>query len=436
MNREENNIGIIIPTRLQSSRMHEKILEEINGKTCFEILLDHVINDKYEVVVAVPNDGQQQKIIDIAKSKGIEVFQGSFCPSHRLLECAEEYCFDHIIRITHDDILIDLTLLFLQIDFHIKGNRDYTYMSKCPEGIAGEVISVDALRRAVKMLGDKFSEFTSYYLKLPENNWIEYFPPFEYQHSFRLTMDYEEDLTLLRVLFSLLKRPGTLDIINLLKQNKYLLRINKQTKITVYTTAYNVEKYIQETMKSVINQTFDDWEYIIIDDCSTDKTCEKIAEYLETLHYNERRKIQFVRNPENRGQAFNSNKALEMSRGKYIVALDADDVFCDTALQTMHDVLEESHDDVCMAGYERLDEESNQLAERVEHNTEHLGSALINKRLINELKFKSGLRYKIGGEFLDRLKQHCTIAYYKDVLWYYRKRNGQLTQEAEHPDNV
>jgi spore coat polysaccharide biosynthesis protein SpsF (cytidylyltransferase family) len=435
MNKQESNIGIIIPTRLQSNRMHEKILEEINGVSCFEILLNHVINDKYEVVVAVPDDGQQQKIIDIAKSKGVEVFQGSFCPTHRLLECAEEYFFDHVIRITHDDILIDLSLLFLQIDFHIKGNRDYTYLSKCPEGISGEVISVDALRRAVKMLGDKFSEFTSYYLKSPENNWIEYFPPFEYQHSFRLTMDYEEDLTLLRVLFSLLKRPGTLDIINLLKQNKYLLRINKQPKVTVYTTAYNVEKCIQETMKSVIEQSFDDWEYIIIDDCSTDKTCEKIAEFMDTLHFNERRKIQFVRNSENKGQAFNSNRALEMARGKYIMALDADDLLKDVALQTMFDLLEESHDDCVLAGYQRISE-SGEFLEINNFNEIHMGCSLISKRLINELKYKENTRYQLGTEFLNRLKQNCSICYYKDVLWCYRKRKGQLTQEAEHPNNL
>jgi spore coat polysaccharide biosynthesis protein SpsF (cytidylyltransferase family) len=435
MNREEANIGIVIPVRLQSNRVKEKVLQEIAGKTCLEILLDHVINDKYQVIVAVCDDGKQQPVINIAKSKGIEIFEGSMCPTHRLMEVANEYCFDHIVRITADDILIDLTLLFLQIDFHLKGNRDYTYLTRCPEGVAGEVIKTEALQRAVKLVGE-FSEFTSYFLKLPENNHIEYFPPFEYQHSFRLTLDYEEDLILLRVLHSLLKRPGTLDIINLLKQNKYLLQINRQPKVTVYTTAYNVEKFIKDAMHSVIDQTFDDWEYIIIDDCSTDQTCQKIAEYLNQLNFTQRRKIQFIRNSENKGQGFNSNKALKMSRGKYIVALDADDTFNNIALQTMHDVLEESHDDVCMAGYERIDENSNQLAEIIEHNTEHLGCALINKRLINELKYKSGLRYKLGGEFLDRLKQHCTIAYYKDVLWYYRKRNGQLTQEKEHPNNI
>ena len=432
--KEDNNIGIIIPSRLQSNRMHKKPLQEINGMTCFEILLDHVINNKYDVIVALPDDGNQQPLVEIAEKKGVEVFYGSWCPTHRLSECAEEYCFDHVVRITHDDILIDLSLLFLHIDFHLKGNRDYTYMARCPEGVAGEVIKVDALRRAVQELGDKYSEFTSYYLKLPENNYIEYFPPFEYQHSFRLTMDYEEDLILLRVIFSLLKRPGTLDIINLLKQNKYLLQINKLPKVTIFTTAYNVEKYIQETMKSVLNQTFDDWEYIVIDDCSTDETCQRIAEFLDGLHFNERKKIQFLRNKENKGQAFNSNRALEMARGKYIVCIDADDMMCDNAIETMFNILEENHDDVCMSGYERLDYEANQLDERVEKNEIHLGCALVSKRLINELKFKEGIRYKMGTEFLDRLKQNCTIAYIKDVLWYYRKRNGQLTQEPEHPD--
>ena len=117
--KEDNNIGIVIPSRLQSNRMHEKPLQEINGMTCFEILLDHCVNNKYDVVGALPDDGNQQPLVDIAEKKGVEVFYGSWCPTHRLLECAEEYCFDHIVRITHDDILIDLALLFLQVDFHL-----------------------------------------------------------------------------------------------------------------------------------------------------------------------------------------------------------------------------------------------------------------------------------------------------------------------------
>jgi spore coat polysaccharide biosynthesis protein SpsF (cytidylyltransferase family) len=436
MKQEDESIGIIVTVRLESNRIHQKALQEINGKTCVEILLDHVINNKYQVIVAIPEEDAGNEVEQIAKAKGVEVFHGSFCPTHRMLEAAEEYCLDHIVRITADDILIDLALLFLQIDFHIKGNRDYTYMSRCPEGVAGEVISVDALRRLVQELGDKFTEFTSYYLKMPENNWIEYYPPFEYQHSFRLTMDYEEDLILLRVLHSLLKRPGTLDIINLLKQNKYLLQINRLPKVSVYTTAYNVEPYIQETLQSVADQTYEDWEYIIIDDCSTDGTCQRIAEWLDGLHFNERKKIQFVRNSENKGQSYNSNRALEMARGKYVACIDADDIFESNALETMFNILEENHDDVCMSGYERLDNESRQLDERVERNEIHLGCALVSKRVINELKFKEGIRYKIGTEFLERLKKNCSIAYYNDVLWYYRRRDGQLTQQKDHPNNI
>ena len=52
-----------------------------------------------------------------------------------------------------------------QIKFHIRGGQDYTYLGKCPEGIAGEVISFDALSRVVEMVGNSPIEFISYYLK-------------------------------------------------------------------------------------------------------------------------------------------------------------------------------------------------------------------------------------------------------------------------------
>ena len=95
---------------------------------------------------------------------------------------------------------------------------------------------------------------------------------------------------------------------------------------------------------------------------------------------------------------------------------------------------EENHDDVCLPSYYRIDETGKQTEEII-NNTEHLGCGLISKRLINELKYKDNIRYQLGTEFLNRLKQNCSIAYYKDALWYYRKRPDQLSQEKEHPLN-
>jgi spore coat polysaccharide biosynthesis protein SpsF (cytidylyltransferase family) len=430
----DSTVGILVTARVDSKRLHQKVLQEINGQTCFEILLNHILNDKYPTVAVIPQDEVNKPLLEICARKGVEVFQTNLHnPLAEIVQCAENYGFDHIVRITADDILIDLTLLMMQIDFHIRGNRDYTWLKRCPEGVAGEVISVDALQKVYSELGDKRVEFVSYYLKRDGFNYIEFYPPKEYQYSFRLTMDYEEDLILLRILHSLLRNPGTLDIINLLKQNKYLLRINHLPKVSIITSVYNTEKYVIETMKSVMNQSFTDYEFIIIDDASTDNSMQRITEYISTLHYDQQKKIKLLRNPENKKQGWCLNYGLELSRGKYIYCLDADDMLYPEALQTMIDIIEQEQCDIVMSGYNRIDEQGKTI-ESVDMNEKHLGGALMSKWNLNVMKFRDNVTFMAGGNFLDRIKKDCVISYYKDSLWGYRKREGQLTQHPEHPE--
>ncbi|MCP4649747.1 MAG: glycosyltransferase [PVC group bacterium] len=431
-----DNIGIIITARVKSNRLKEKVLQEINGLTTIEILLNHVINDRYPVILAIPKNKDDDRLAEIAERKGVEVYRGEDdSPLHRLVACAEQNGFDHVVRVTADDILIDLSLLFLQIDFHLgRDYRDYTYMSRCPEGVAAEVIKVDALQKIVSEVVAPV-EFISFYLKRPEFNYIEFYPPMEYQHSFRLTMDYEEDLKLLRTLFSLLRNPGTLDIVNLLKQNKYLLRINHLPKVTIYTPNYNTSKFIIETMKSVLFSIYTDFEYIVVDDGSTDNSCNVISEFLGKLDFRDRQKITFIRNPTNQGQASTSNKVLEMARGKYIMCVDSDDLLLPDALGTMVEIIEAEHADVILGGYERINEVGEKTGESEKHNDKHLGCGLVVRRTINELKFSENIPYEVGTDFLNRLKNGCNITYINDIVWQYRKRQGQLTQNSDHPEN-
>jgi spore coat polysaccharide biosynthesis protein SpsF (cytidylyltransferase family) len=433
-----NKVGIIVTARVKSSRLKEKVLKKINGLTTIEILLNHIINDKYPVILAIPENKDDDILAEIANNKGIEVYRGEDdSPFHRILAVAEKYNFENIVRITADDILIDLTLLFLQINFHLNKNRDYTYMRKCPEGVAGEVMRVESLQEIFHDIGEEPCEFISYFVKNKKFNIIEYYPPREYQNSFRLTMDYPEDLTLLRILHSLIKDPGTLDMINLLEKNKYLLQINKLPKITIFIPAFRTKNFIIQTIESVLYQGYEDWELIIIDDYSDDNLSEKILEFLTVCESHVYDKIKFFRNSENIGQSKTCNNALEMARGKYIMCLDSDDVLLSNALELMVDIMN-SDDEIVgiMPGYNRIDENGIKIVNStVLENNKHLGCALLDKKIINELKFKENIRYQMGTELYNRLKEDFKIVNLKEVLWSYRRRDGQLTQEKEHPEN-
>lgn len=89
--------------------------------------------------------------------------------------------------------------------------------------------------------------------------------------------------------------------------------------VSVIMPAYNGEKFIEESIKSIIAQTYCHWELIIVDDCSTDNTYNIIQTFKE-------KRIKIFQNKTNLGIAATTNRAIEQSNGKYIALLDDDDI--------------------------------------------------------------------------------------------------------------
>jgi glycosyltransferase involved in cell wall biosynthesis len=90
-------------------------------------------------------------------------------------------------------------------------------------------------------------------------------------------------------------------------------------KISVLMPAYNAEKYITEAIDSILAQTFADFEFIIINDGSTDRTAEIVRSYKDP-------RIVFVDNEKNQGLITVLNQGMDMARGEYIARMDADDI--------------------------------------------------------------------------------------------------------------
>jgi glycosyltransferase involved in cell wall biosynthesis len=91
------------------------------------------------------------------------------------------------------------------------------------------------------------------------------------------------------------------------------------SKITVLLPVYNTAKYIENAIKSILNQTFTDFELLIINDGSTDKSVEIIKTFKD-------KRIQLIHNPVNLGLIKALNKGINLAKGKYIARMDADDV--------------------------------------------------------------------------------------------------------------
>jgi len=116
------------------------------------------------------------------------------------------------------------------------------------------------------------------------------------------------------------------------------LEINQenQSLVTVITPLYNAEKYISETIESVINQTYQNWKMIIVDDCSTDKSCDIVKVFEKKDD-----RIKLIESEVNfGGPARPRNIGLDNAKGEYIAFLDADDVWLPEKLERQVELLE------------------------------------------------------------------------------------------------
>ena len=121
-------------------------------------------------------------------------------------------------------------------------------------------------------------------------------------------------------------------------------------KISVIIAAYNAEKYLVETLQSVVNQTLDDYEIITINDGSKDGTLDILKEY-------EKEYPNFtVISKENGGVSAARNDGLNVAQGKYVYFYDADDILELEALEKMYEAAENNKAELVIAGYDMFDQ--------------------------------------------------------------------------------
>ena len=113
--------------------------------------------------------------------------------------------------------------------------------------------------------------------------------------------------------------------------------------------AYNSALYIEETIRSVLAQTYTNWELIIIDDGSTDNTEQMVQQYV-AAHAN----IVYHHKQANQGQAITRNNGIALSTGEFITFLDSDDLWMPHTLQTLYDTLHQEKVDFVFCSFSRL----------------------------------------------------------------------------------
>lgn len=214
-------------------------------------------------------------------------------------------------------------------------------------------------------------------------------------------------------------------------------------KISVVIPMYNAERYIRKCLDSIINQTYQNLEVIIVNDGSTDSSREICEEYVL-----KDKRITLV-NTENRGAGSARNTGLEMSTGEYVSFIDSDDYICSDYYARLSKMIQETNADIAIGRYKRVSEHetmnfvnTGEVKERTsreqllelygEDIDRYVNSVLVTNKLFNKKLFGEEIRYPIrrliDDEFIiykliDKAKK---IVYTDDVMYAYVQSDGSV----------
>ena len=213
-----------------------------------------------------------------------------------------------------------------------------------------------------------------------------------------------------------------------------MVKINNKTLISVYLLNYNYAKYIEKSIKSVLNQTFKNFELIIIDDGSTDNSKKLIAKY------SEHPKIRIIYQ-KNKGLISSSNIAIKASLGEFIIRLDADDYFDKNALSILYsEIKKDKNIGIVYPNFYEVDENSNIISvvrkdlskgKKIKDNPGHGACCLIRKNfLLSENLYDEKFDRQDGYNLWYKFYQKYKIKYVELPLFYYRQHKNNLTKNS------
>ena len=137
----------------------------------------------------------------------------------------------------------------------------------------------------------------------------------------------------------------------------------KNYAVTIGIPVYNVEKYIRLTMDSALAQTFNDIEFLVIDDCGTDSSIDIVREYQQT--HPRGKDIRIVRQPKNGGIGEARNRIVDEAQGTYLYYLDGDDAIEPNTIELLYEKAKAFDADMVYGSYKRIFTENDEVVDTV-----------------------------------------------------------------------
>ena len=204
------------------------------------------------------------------------------------------------------------------------------------------------------------------------------------------------------------------------------------TKVSVLMPVYKTpEKFLKEAIESILNQTFTDFEFLIVDDCPEDKTCEQIISSFTD------KRIKYLRNEVNLGISGTRNRLLNLSGGEYIAVMDHDDVSLPSRLEKQVAFLD-THPDIGVVGcqaehFPKIKQTHDPLTDEeikkrmLVHCCLTHPATMIRKSVLSkepyQAKFTPAEDYALWADLATKTK----FANLPEVLFRYRKFGGNIS---------
>ena len=199
-------------------------------------------------------------------------------------------------------------------------------------------------------------------------------------------------------------------------------------KVSIVMPAYKAEEYVGEAIDSVLKQSFSDWELIVVDDCSADKTADIAYQYAETDP-----RIRVIENDTNLGAAGTRNKGIAHSIGEWIAFLDCDDIWRNEKLEKQLKLAEETGAELIYTSYTLFSNEEGVCRHRdylvpssvtyqsmLRENYIGCSTAMVKKSLLETHSFSENIHHEDYALWLELLKCGVRSAGCREVLTDWR----------------
>ena len=217
--------------------------------------------------------------------------------------------------------------------------------------------------------------------------------------------------------------------------------------LSIILPIYNVEAFVAECLDSIVAQTYRNFEVIVVDDCSTDKSMTIVEQYVQKLP------MRIVHHEQNRGLSVARNTGLNVAQGDYVLFVDSDDVLASDCLQTLHSEAVTTNVDVVVGNLDTLGEQKFGFVPHLHctvpivltNNADVLRNYMwgdcyvmawnkLLKRsflLQNKIFFDEGLLHE-DNTWSVRVAEHAhSMALLPNVTYHYRLRQGSLQTDRD-----